>query len=360
MDLSSSEYRLVMAVSEALHSSLDLRVALDHAVPLLRELVSVDHIALAVSRPGTLYDYEWLNNTLPEKFLGNYAQFAEHDFVRAAVASRPNEVLRDHQMITRQKLHRHVVYSHARDAGAKLEHVMAVMLLHEREWSSGLSLYRSSPMPFSDREAEILKLIVPQLANAVRNSREHSERQREALLEPVVEHAGLAVLWLDASLREVTRTPAASRLIERYFEVNERRQGSVPEAILAPLREYFVDVAPAKALPEACREQPLSNLRLRYLPLPDRGIWAVVMSTTGIDRELEQALEQRLPPRLLEIAASLVRGMSNEQIAQQGCTKLSTVKQQVSEVYRRLGVRGRKGLIQLASGLAPDEHDVEA
>jgi DNA-binding NarL/FixJ family response regulator len=81
------------------------------------------------------------------------------------------------------------------------------------------------------------------------------------------------------------------------------------------------------------------------------------MSTTGIDRELEMALEQGLPPRLLAIAASLVRGLSNEQIAQQGCTKLSTVKQQVSEIYRRLGVRGRKGLIQLASGLSADDDE---
>lgn len=341
----------MMRVTQALHSSLDLRVALDHAVPLLRELVSVDHVALAVSRPGTLYDYEWLNNTLPEKALGGHAQIVERDFVRAAVASRPNEVLRDHQMISRQKLQGHVVCSPSRDAGASLEHVMAVMLLHEPEWSSGLSLYRSSRLPFSDREAEILQMLVPQIANAVRNSREHSERQREALLEPVIEHAGLAVLWLDASLREVTRTPVASRLIERYFDANERKQSSVPEAILRPLRTYFADASPAKSLPEHTREQPLSSLRLKYLPLPDRGIWAVVMSTTGIDRQLELALEQRLPPRLLEIAASLVRGMSNEQIAQQGRTKLSTVKQQVSEIYRRLGVRGRKGLIQLASGL---------
>jgi DNA-binding CsgD family transcriptional regulator/GAF domain-containing protein len=360
MNLSSLEYGLVLRVTEALHSSLDLRVALDHAVPLLRELVSVDHIALAVSRPGTLYDYEWLNNTLPEKFLGNYPQFAEHDFVRAAVASRPNEVVRDHEMISRQKLHRHVVYTHSREAGANLEHVMAVMLLHEREWSSGLSLYRSSQQPFSDHEAEILQLLVPQIANAVRNSREHSERQREALLEPVIEHAGLAVLWLDASLREVTRTPVASRLLERYFEPHERRQGSVPEDILDPLRAYFADPSPEKLLPEHTREQPLSTLRLKYLPLPDRGIWAVVMSTTGIDRQLEIALEQGLPPRLLAIAASLVRGLSNEQIAQLGNTKLSTVKQQVSEIYRRLGVRGRKGLIQLTSGLSPDEEELDA
>jgi hypothetical protein len=58
---------------------------------------------------------------------------------------------------------------------------------------------------------------------------------------------------------------------------------------------------------EHTREQPLSTLRLKYVPLSDRDIWSVVMSTTSIDRELEMALEQGLPPRLLAIATSLAR-----------------------------------------------------
>ena len=42
--------------------------------------------------------------------------------------------------------------------------------------------------------------------------------------------------------------------------------------------------------------------------------------------------------------------MSNEAIARRDGRSLATIKQQVSEVYARLGVRGRKGLIQLTWG----------
>lgn len=333
MDLSSSDYRLILRVIEALHSSLDLRVVLDQAAPPLLELMRVDRIALAVSRPGTLDDYEWFSNALPEKLIPLCGPLAG--------GTEPT-----------------LLCTFSRHAGAGPEQVMTMMLLRERELRCGLSLYRSSPQPFSERDAHIVRVLAPHAANAVRNSREHAERQREALLEPVFKHTGLAVLWLDAELHEITRTPVASGLIERYFSARERKQSALPEAILTPLREYFRSDSPDRPLPEAARDQPLSSLRLKYVPLPERGVWAVVMSTIGIDCPL--ALEQELPPRLLEIAASLVRGLSNEQIAQQGHTKLSTVKQQVSDIYRRLGVRGRKGLIQLASGLASADYQVVA
>lgn len=353
IDLSSAEYQLIVRFGQAIHGTLDLHVALDQALPFLERLVSVDHIALAVSRPGTRHDYEWFNNTLPEKYLGAYPEIADHDFVRAAVAEKPNQVMRDHQMISRQKLRRHVLYTRARDTGANLEHVMAVMLSYEQDWSSGLSLYRTRNTPFSDREAAILELLVPSLVNAVRNNREYDERTREALLEPVIAHAGFAVLWLDARLREVNRTPQASALIERFFAANERKSGTAPEAMLRPLREYFADRTQLRQPPEATRDGELDQLRMRYVPLPDRGLWAVVLSTRGLSPGL--GLGSELPPALRKIAARLLRGHSNQRIADDNNTKLSTVKQQVSDIYRRLGVKGRKGLIQLASGLEPTD-----
>lgn len=345
----------MLRLSAALHDSLDLRVALGRAVPLLRQLIHVDHIALAVSRAGTLYDYEWFNNTLPERFLGEYVRIADHDFVRNAVAAQPNRVLRDHEMLTRRELERHIVYTHSREAGANLEQVMAVMLMHQREWSSGLSLYRSQQLPFSDHEAQILQMVVPQLASAVRNSREHAALAREQLLEPAVESAGLAVVWVDDSLREVTRTRAASTLLERYFERHERRHGSLPEPLLMPLHRHLASTAPNPLLPAWSRQRALSTLRVQYLPVPDRGLWALVLHSTGLDA----MHEAKLTPRLRDVAASLARGMSNEQIATRDGRVLATVKQQASDIYRRLGVRGRKGLIRLVSGLGDGhgEHD---
>jgi DNA-binding CsgD family transcriptional regulator len=344
VELKPQEYALMLQLGEAFHSSLDLRVAIGRAVPLLQQLVNVDHMALAVSRPGTLYDYEWFHVSLPDGFLGNYAAFADQDFVRHAVAAQPNRVLRDHEMITRRELQRHVVYAHARDAGAKLEQVMAVMLNHGRDWSSGLSLYRSRRVPFSDREAAMLQLVVPQIKDAVCNARQYAALRREAWLEPALLAIGLAAVLLNGSGREVARVGRASELIQQYFPAS--RGSAVPEVLADHVRRFVSSRVPNKTPAEWIQEGPVSCLHVAFVPIPEQALWALVFRTRGIPPELAA----RLSPRLLEIASCMVRGMSNERIALRYNRSLATIKQQASEVCARLEVRGRKGLLEMAWG----------
>jgi DNA-binding CsgD family transcriptional regulator len=343
VELTTGEYELMLQLGEAFHCSLDLHVAIERAVPLLQRLVNVDHLALAVSRPGNPYDYEWFHTSLPESFLGNYAAFADQDFVRQAVAACPNRVLRDHEMISRRDLTRHTVYSYAHDAGANLEHVMAVMLSHGRDWSSGLSLYRSRLVPFSDHEAAILQMVVPQIKSAVCNARQHAALQRDVWLEPAMRGVGLAAVWLERSGREVARVGQVSTLIEQYFPAC--RGSAVPEVLIAHLRRFLTSSVPNKTPAEWIEEGPVSSLHVAFVPMPDQH-WALVFRTCGIPPELAA----KLSPRLLEIAGCLLRGMSNERIALRDNRSLATIKQQASEVCARLGVKGRKGLIQMAWG----------
>jgi DNA-binding CsgD family transcriptional regulator len=65
-------------------------------------------------------------------------------------------------------------------------------------------------------------------------------------------------------------------------------------------------------------------------------------------------LRKQLTPRLATIAGYLLRGATNEEIAKAEGRALATIRQQAGEVYERLGVRGRKGLIRLASGFLPE------
>jgi DNA-binding CsgD family transcriptional regulator len=335
----------MLQLGEVFHSSLDLHVAIERAVPLLQRLVSIDHMALAVSRPGgNPYDYEWFYVDLPERFLGNYAAIADQDFVRHAVAAQPNRVLRDHEMITPRELRRHIVYGHARDAGAKLEHVMAVMLSHARDWSSGLSLYRSRLTPFSDREAAILQMVVPQIKNAVCNAREHAALRREAWLEPAMQAIGLAAVWLNRSGREVARVGRVSELIQQYFPAC--RSSAVPEVLVDHVRRFVANPAPNKTPTEWIEDGPLSCLHVAFVLMPEQALWALVFRTRGIPPQLAA----KLSPRLIEIASCMLRGMSNERIALRDNRSLATIKQQASEVCARLGVRGRKGLLEMAWG----------
>jgi DNA-binding CsgD family transcriptional regulator len=344
LQLNHREYELMLRLGEAFHSSLDLRVAIERAVPILQQLVDVDHMALALSRPGNPYDYEWFHTSLPEAFLGSYAAFADQDFVREAVAARPNQVVRDHEMISRRELTRHVVYGFAREAGANLEQVMAVMLSHGHEWSSGLSLYRSRPVPFSDREAAILQMVVPQIKSAVCNARQHAALQREAWLEPAVRGVGLAAVWLDRSGRERARIGPVSALVKEYFPAC--RGSGVPGLLIDHLHQFLASKLPNKIPREWIEEGPLSCLHVTFVPLPEQSLWALVFSTRGIPPESAA----KLSPRLREIAGCMIRGMSNERIASHYNRSVATIKQQASEVCARLGVKGRKGLIQMAWG----------
>jgi DNA-binding CsgD family transcriptional regulator len=345
-ELTASDFRAVLRISEALQSSLDLSAAFHKAFPLLQELVSADYGALAVSRPGTLYDYQWYKVNLPDTFLRDYAQLAERDFVRISTAKTPNRVLRDEEMLTRKQLERHQTYLHARET-AGIEQVMAVMLIHEQEWSSGLSLYRDRRRPFSTREATLLQTVAPSIVNAVRNSREHQALQRGGWLEPVVERTGVAAIWLNARGEEVARTPRASFLLEHFFRRHERRAGRLPEPLLEHFRRELERPPLGPRGGEWVREGLLSSLCVAVVALPEHGMWALSLRTRGLDPELAA----RLSPRRAKIAGYLLRGLSSRQIAEREERSLATIKQQVDEVCDALGVEGRKGLLRLVSGL---------
>lgn len=169
MGLSEREQRMMWDLNDALHASLDLHAVLRDAYPLLFRLVGADYGALAVTRSARVDDYEWIVQNLPQDFLGSYDEMAPHDFVHRAVLARPHEVVRDAEMISQKEFRRNMLYRRARDLGSPIEQVMAVMLHVGGGLQSGLALYRDSKRPFSDRERQILQLLTPSIASAVRN-----------------------------------------------------------------------------------------------------------------------------------------------------------------------------------------------
>ncbi|MBL9105141.1 MAG: response regulator transcription factor [Myxococcales bacterium] len=59
-----------------------------------------------------------------------------------------------------------------------------------------------------------------------------------------------------------------------------------------------------------------------------------------------------LPPRLAKVAGLVIDGLTDKQIAQRIGLTFSTVRTYVRQVYRRLGVHSRVGLVH-ASRVAP-------
>src|SRR6478752_6848563 len=161
--------KVALELLEALGSSLDVQTVLTAAYPLLARLVPTDYGAVGVSSTARPQDFEWAVAELPSSFFAAYPEMAAHDFVRSSVVKQPNRVLRDQEMVSRRELEQNVMYRRAREVGAPLEHVMAIMLHVDETWQSGLSLYRERRRPFSDRERARLQSLAPAFANAVRN-----------------------------------------------------------------------------------------------------------------------------------------------------------------------------------------------
>jgi len=353
LSLSSQEFDLVLEMGRTLSSSLDLRQAFARMEPLLQQLIGIDHLAVAVSQPGNIYDYVWHHVSLPEQFLAQYAEVAEHDFVRKAVAAQPGVVLRDHQMAQDpQELRRSPMYRYAQDAGANIEQVSAVMLAHEQEWSSGLSLYRSRAVPFSDRDAMLLQLLVPLIQIAIGNTRAHAALSRAALSEPVLSGVRMPVIWLDAKGSELARTDEVTPLLEQFFSAKsgKRQRGMLPQELIEHLLAFEASVLPNKSLPPFVKQAELSRLRITFLPISvpwqPRVRWALVFKVSG----LPLALQNKLSPSLLRVASGLVQGLSNQAIAQRDGVTPATVRDQAHEIYKRLEVPGRKGLMALVWG----------
>ncbi|MFS8066918.1 MAG: LuxR family transcriptional regulator, partial [Byssovorax sp.] len=165
----SCEGKATLDLVEALGSSLDIRLVLERAYPLLLQIVPADYGALGISASGRSEDYEWIVSKIPPAFFAAYPEMAPHDFVRTSVVEQPNVVLRDEEMVSRADLETNLMYRRAREVGVPLEQVMAVMLHIDARWQSGLSLYRDKRRSFSERERAALERVTPALVNAVRN-----------------------------------------------------------------------------------------------------------------------------------------------------------------------------------------------
>src|SRR3954471_9507985 len=144
--------RLLGNVRDALASSLDLREATLAAEPFLRRLVAADYVAIGSTLPNAPAEFEWIVADMPRAFFAHYPEMAAHDFVLRAVLAAPNRALRDSEMLPRRELKRNMMYGRSRDIGTPLEHVMSAMLHVDGEWASGISLFRSTPRPFSERD----------------------------------------------------------------------------------------------------------------------------------------------------------------------------------------------------------------
>lgn len=346
----SGEQGLLLELMDALTSSLELPEVLPRAYGTLARMLPADYAALCVSRPGQPGAYDWMVAQMPAAFFARYPEMAAEDFVRGAVVRRPNVVLRDSEMVSREVLERSLLYQRCRELGMPLEHVMAVLLDVRSDWHGGLTLYRERRRPFSDKEQVLLQRLTPVLASTVRNCRMLGEAaQRGRVLESLFQHQGAESVVLAPTGAEVLRTDGVTGLLGRWFSPVEREGGAVP-GVLRERLEHLVAVGEVGGTWE--RPGAQGRLRVTFIPLPEqqgRRLWALVMQEVADAPAVPAAWRERLTEREVEVAGCVLRGWDNQLIADElGCT-LGTVKKHLQRVFDKLGISSRAALMHLAA-----------
>jgi DNA-binding CsgD family transcriptional regulator len=349
----SRERKAILDLLEALGSSLIIRTVLERAYPPLLRLVPADYGALGISSSGKPEDYKWIVSKIPPAFFDAYPEMAPHDFVRTSVARQPNRVLRDGEMVSRADLEANMMYRRAREIGAPLEQVMAVMLHIDNRWQSGLSLYRERPRPFSEYERDVLQDVTSAIANAVRNCHVFGDAvDWAAALEALLHDRRASIVLVAPPATEVDRTAGATRLIDKWFAPHERRRGSLPEPLLGFIAEACA-LPPARGAPAPWeRRNAEATLRISLLPLSgciSEARWMLRLEELPHAVAVPPAWRGLLTQRQQEVTSAALRGWDNLLIAGELRCEKTTVKKHMQNIFTKLGVENRAALIARAA-----------
>jgi DNA-binding NarL/FixJ family response regulator len=347
----SRQHALTCELFEALGSSLDITVVLERAYPLLTRLVPADYGALGVSSTGRPEDYTWTVANVPSAFFVAYPEMAAHDFVRRAVAERPNLVLRDEDMVCRSELEGNLMYRRAREVGAPLEQVMAVMLHVDDRWQSGLSLYRDRRRPFSSRERAALQRVTPALANAVRNCHlfEAATDWNHALEQALA--AGAGAILVSANGTQLACSADAAQLVDKWFAREGRRGSALPRALACLLEQRNASQESARAAGEWRKQGVDSALEVSVLPWERQfggGKWLLLLKEKSTSIALPSAWRGLLTEKQQQVVGGVLRGWDNRLIASEvGCSS-ATVKKHMQNIFDRLGLDRRAAIVTRA------------
>jgi DNA-binding CsgD family transcriptional regulator len=356
MNLNLHELMLRDRVISALNSSLSLPAILEAARAPLLELTPADSVALCLMRLTPSLDFTWLapGHRLP--LLEEYADVAEHDFLRGPILARPGVVVRDTQVLTRGELERSIIHQRSRDLGMPLENIAAVLLPIRPGFVGALAIYRNRRHAFSDQSAAIITSLTDHLVNAVRNCSDvKSMATGNLLLEELHGRADTAFLIVEPPHREVMRSRHAAVLLERWFKPSELHSSGLP----FPLKEQLDTLV--RMSPDARLEKNVwvsldadayRVVRFIEMPAPEGPRqWALVMNEIPISIPLPLEMKRKLSSREIAVAMHMLRNWSYEEIAKELGITLLTVKTHARNIFDKLGVDSRTDFLYQAARL---------
>ncbi|MBZ4334237.1 LuxR C-terminal-related transcriptional regulator [Corallococcus sp. AS-1-12] len=343
MNLTAHEQGLVLELTRALSSSLDLTEVLARAQGILTRLLPCDYAALCVSRPERPGHYEWMGLGAPGILFTHYPELAT---VGAARATNP---------LSSKELKRNLLSLRCREMGLPLEHVLAVLLDLSEDWHGGFTLYREHALPFSEREQALLEDLTPYLANTVRNCRLFGhEAMRGDLLDALFRQQGAECVVVEPPEHEKLRTPGATELLRRWFPDELKADDSrLPQALREHLtRLQALGTKRTPGMDTWTRSGAKHDLKVTFVELPEqRGHqpWGLVLQECSRAIPLPEPWRQKLSRRELDVVQGVLCNWTNELIAEDLGLTLNTVKTHLRNIFPKLGIENRMDLLYQAA-----------
>lgn len=345
----------ILRAAGALQVSFDLNEVARAFHAEISTLIPADVVSICISRPeGHLYD--WYTDC-PAPFFEEYPSFADSDFVAAAVKRRPNRVLRDSEMVSRQTLESNIMYRRSHELGLPIEHAMSTLVQGE-QGHGGITLYRTSRRPFSEGEREALQLLVSPLGHAIARCRRfESEAQLSGMLEKCLSAEGLETVVFDARGREYVRSEDVKTVVARWFTALELTVNGLPIAMADWYRQVILwprNKTSGQVFHRVEGDKRLEVRAQRFTPSDGRQQVAMLFDEQVGSSGLPAELSSKLTPRQREVVQAVLRGWDNRLIAEHISCAEGTVKKHLTGIFERLGIDSRAQLHVLArSGRGP-------
>ncbi|MCC6705379.1 MAG: helix-turn-helix transcriptional regulator [Thermomicrobiales bacterium] len=204
-------------------------------------------------------------------------------------------------------------------------------------WIAALQAYRRDDAPsFRATEVEFLRLIGGTIGNAVAAS---LGRERALMADSDAPDAS-GLLLIDADDRTRPLTPASERWLDLLRDPGDSSLSSAILAARAALRSNPDGAAGRLIAPSAT-----GPVRIEASHADAAGGVAIVITPAGITGPVTLPPEWSLTARERDIALLVIQGLENTQVAKRLFVSPATVNWHLSNVYEKLAVDGRSGLI---------------
>ena len=196
-------------------------------------------------------------------------------------------------------------------------------------------------------DIQLAEALADVLAQAVVDidSREHVAREREEA-RAALEVSRVAVVVSDPSATELRLNESARRLLADVVDADER--------LHRMLGRRAEDGPSSRRLAVDLLTGDTATLHADFNPLgDDTGALVAVLDLQRNHPRVSPAALATLTPREAEVAALVVDGLADREIAEQLFLSHHTVSQYVKRIYRKLDVDSRVGLTRLLLGAPP-------